>query len=100
MRWAATTVRVENFGTITGNALLGAMNSAYFFNNPGALFNAGEHVFVSDFDNQRSLRQRRHDRTGRSRYRPDDNAQRQLLAERQRHVRRRPRSRLEPDHND
>jgi hypothetical protein len=33
-------VRVENFVSITGNVILAGMNSSYFFNNPGALFNA------------------------------------------------------------
>jgi uncharacterized protein with beta-barrel porin domain len=40
-------VRVENFGTITGNVSLDASSSAYFFNNPGALFNSGQLVFVT-----------------------------------------------------
>jgi uncharacterized protein with beta-barrel porin domain len=44
---SGTDVRIENFGTVTGNVMISGASSALFFNNAGALFNAGEQVFVS-----------------------------------------------------
>ena len=62
-------VRVENFGIVTGNVMLVGMNSSYFFNHAGRLFNAGEQVFVM-LGEHWSFHQRRHHRAGRPWQRP------------------------------
>jgi hypothetical protein len=52
---SGTDVRIENFGTVTGNVILFGANSAQFFNNPGGLFNSGEQVLAGSIINDGTI---------------------------------------------